>query len=114
MCYICVYTLKRFFLQKLSPWAYASVQGPGQMSALALRKAPLLSFSDLPEIKTALLEIETSLPEIETSLPEIEKALPEIEILSYELEMDGHKQTDKQTNERTNEQTDGQTDGQTE
>ena len=42
--------------------ALTLVIGPSQLLALA----PLLLFSDLLEIETALPEIETDLPEIET------------------------------------------------
>ena len=51
------------------------VRGLGQLSALTLRLAPLLSFSDLLEIETVLPEIETAL-ENETTLPEFKTALP--------------------------------------
>ena len=53
----------------------ALVRGLGQLSALTLRLAPLLSFSDLLEIETTVPEIETALPEIETELPEIETTM---------------------------------------
>ena len=58
------------------------VRGLVQLSALAPRLAPILLFSDLLEIETALPEIETVLPEIETVLPQMETTLPEIEIVS--------------------------------
>ena len=55
--------------------AFTLVRGPGLLTALATRLAPLLSFSELLEIEIALSEIETALPEIETDMPdsEIEK-----------------------------------------
>ena len=67
--------------------ALTLVPGPGRLSPLAPRSAPLLLFfSDLPEIETALPDIETALPEKETALPEIETALPEIETYLPEKE----------------------------
>ena len=48
--------------------ALALVRDTGQLSTLAPRLAPLLSFSDLLEIETALSEIQTDLPVNETAL----------------------------------------------
>ena len=62
-----------------------------KLLALAPCLAPLLFYSDLSEIETALLEAETDLPEIETALPEIDSDMPEIEILSYELNIKSTK-----------------------
>ena len=56
--------LTTFFFSKKTSLAMALtfVRGPKQLSAFAPRLAPLLSFS-------VLLDIETALPEIETTLP---------------------------------------------
>ena len=54
--------------------ALTLVRGPGWLSALAPRLAPLL-FSGLnSKNETALPEIQTDLPEIKTDHPEIEAA----------------------------------------
>ena len=66
--------------------ALTLVRGPSQLLALAPRLAPLLLFSDLLEIETALPETETDLPEIQTDVPEIETTLPEIETALPEIE----------------------------
>ena len=59
--------------------ALTLVQGSRQLSALAPCLVPLLSISDLLEIKKPLPEIEFNLPEIETTLPEIKTDMLEIE-----------------------------------
>ena len=66
-------TLKVFISKMVSlGMVFTLVRGPGLLTALATRLAPLLSFSDQLEIEIALSEIETALPEIETDMPEIE------------------------------------------
>ena len=76
----CLFTLKRFFFfRKYGLLRHGFVDlGSRPRSALAPRLAPILLFSDL-------LEIESALPKIKTAQLEIEIALLEIEILSNKV-----------------------------